>query len=170
MKFVSIPPSTRRPSDCTDRPDGRARPPAIVGHGIDVVSTERIASLIGEHGERALAKLFTTGERAYADASAKRRHEHLAARFAAKEAVLKALGTGLTCGIAWTEIEVVSDEAGKPGLILSGIAAGIAGRLGVEAWHLSLTHDSSLAFASVIAVASADASVVDSAEPTAPAD
>ena len=86
----------------------------IVGHGIDLVEVSRIAELLERHGERFLERCFTAAERGYSDASVKRREEHLAARFAAKEAVLKALGTGWRDGIAWTDIEVVRRPSGQP--------------------------------------------------------
>lgn len=124
--------------------------PSIVGHGVDLVDVPRIARLLAEHSDRFLSRCFTPAEAAYEHGSA-RYHEHLAARFAAKEAVLKALGCGLTSGIHWTEIEVVRDDAGAPGVRLTGEAAAVAARRGIGAWHLSLSHTSSLAMASVIA-------------------
>jgi phosphopantetheine--protein transferase-like protein len=76
----------------------------ILGHGIDLVEIARIQRMLADHGERFLERCFTPAEREYAE-PARRREEHLAARFAAKEAVLKAMGTGLDDGLAWTEIE-----------------------------------------------------------------
>ncbi|MBX3357652.1 MAG: holo-ACP synthase [Phycisphaeraceae bacterium] len=123
---------------------------AIIGHGIDVVEVSRISRLMAENGEAFLERCFTVAERDYAGAS-RRRDEHLAARFAAKEAVMKALGTGWTAGIAWTEIEVTRDAAGVPGIRLSGAAGAAAARAGVGAWHVSLSHTDTTAIASVIA-------------------
>lgn len=123
---------------------------ALVGHGVDLVEVARIARMLDEHGERFLARCFTQAEADYAASSA-RRVEHLAARFAAKEAVLKALGTGLVAGVSWTDIEVVRDDAGKPVLALTGQAARLAERLGARRWHLSLSHTSTHAIASAIA-------------------
>ena len=77
--------------------------------------------------------------------------EHLAARFAAKEAALKALGTGWSEGVGWTDVEVVRDAIGRPGLMVTGKAAEIAAGRGIEAWHVSLTHTGTHAMASVIA-------------------
>jgi holo-[acyl-carrier protein] synthase len=77
----------------------------IIGHGIDIVETARIARLVEEHGEHFLARCFTSTERAYAQ-DKRREIEHLAGRFAAKEAVLKVLGTGLGQGMAWTDVEI----------------------------------------------------------------
>jgi holo-[acyl-carrier protein] synthase len=123
---------------------------AIIGIGVDIVETARIADLLGEHPERFLERCFTPGEQEDSK-SPKRRFEHLAARFAAKEAALKALGTGWSKGIGWTDIEVVKDGAGKPLLNITGKAAEIAIKQGITKWHLSLSHISTHAVASVIA-------------------
>ncbi|MBZ0173346.1 MAG: holo-ACP synthase [Phycisphaerales bacterium] len=123
---------------------------AIIGHGIDAVEVARIAGLLEHRGERFGERCFTPDERAYADSS-KRRVEHYAVRFAAKEAVMKALGTGWAQGVGWTDAEVTRDPSGRPGLLLHGVAARIAAELGVERWSLSLTHTETIAFASVIA-------------------
>ncbi|WP_428389704.1 holo-ACP synthase [Mucisphaera sp.] len=120
-----------------------------VAHGIDLVEVERIRGLLKTHPERFVTRCFTESEAGYA-AGSKRYAEHLAARFAAKEAVLKALGTGLTDGIAWTDVEVTRSAAGRPGIVLSGRAAEVAGDLGIVEWLVSLTHTGSLAMASVI--------------------
>jgi len=123
----------------------------ILGHGVDIVDTDRIARMLDEHGERFLVRCFTQDERDYAAAHPKRRDEHLAARFAAKEAVLKALGTGWSGGIGWTDVEVVRDTDGPPTVRLHGEAAMIAKRQGVQTWWLSLSHIHSHAIASAIA-------------------
>lgn len=124
----------------------------IIGHGIDLVQVERIEGMIARHEERFLDRCFTSRERAYCDQGGQRRAEHYAARFAAKESVLKALGRGLRSGMTWTEIEVVSDAWGRPGIELQGAARSLAEELGVTDWQLSLTHVERLASASVIAV------------------
>ena len=129
----------------------RALAGRVVAHGIDLVEERRILEMVESHGETFLKRVFTPEERAYAVPDGKPRGERLAARFAAKEAVLKALGTGWSGGIAWTDVEVSRDGAGRPGVALSGEAAAVAGRLGIVAWHLSLTHAAGLAVASVIA-------------------
>ena len=123
----------------------------ILGHGLDLTDTDRIARLLEEHGERFLSRCFTAGERAYCDTHAARRAEVYAARFAAKEAVMKALGTGLSGGIQWTDVEVERNAAGKPGVKLHGKAAQIADESGITAWSLSLTHVRGMAAASAIA-------------------
>ncbi|HVZ94764.1 MAG TPA: holo-ACP synthase [Phycisphaerales bacterium] len=122
-----------------------------LAHGIDLVEVARIARMLEEHGERFEKRCFTGGELAYARAS-RRVHEHLAARFAAKEAVLKALGTGLRGGIEWTDIEVEHAAGGAPAIRLHGEAAKIAAGLGIRRWLVSLSHTDKLAIASVIAV------------------
>ena len=122
----------------------------IIGHGVDIVETSRIEQLLGDHPERFLERVFTPGEQADSESN-KRQLEHLAARFAAKEAALKALGTGWSQGIGWTDIEVVRADNGKPSLNITGRAAEIAADLGITSWHISLSHISTHAIASVIA-------------------
>jgi holo-[acyl-carrier protein] synthase len=121
--------------------------------GVDFVGVERIAELLSRHESRFLERCFTPAEQAYADANPKRRTEHLAARFAAKEAVLKALGTGWSGGIGWTDVEVTRNDAGRPGVSLSGRAADIARERGITSWHLSLSHADGYALASAVAEA-----------------
>lgn len=122
----------------------------VLGHGIDLVDIARIERTLNDHSERFLERCFTPAERAYADQS-KRRLEHLAARFAAKEAVMKALGTGWAEGIAWTDIEVEREASGRPVVVLHGPAVQRARDMGVRVWHLSLSHTGTAAVASVIA-------------------
>jgi holo-[acyl-carrier protein] synthase len=124
----------------------------VIGHGIDLVEVSRIGEMMGRHPERFLERVFTEGEAAYCCGSAKRRDEHLAARFAAKEAVLKALGTGWSEGIAWTEVEVVRLATGEPTVQLSGRAAERAAAIGVRGWKISISHTGTHAMASVIAL------------------
>jgi holo-[acyl-carrier protein] synthase len=123
---------------------------AIIGLGVDIVETSRIADLMGNHPERFLERCFTQAEQRDSQ-STKRQLEHLAARFAAKEAALKALGTGWSQGIGWTDIEVVRAESGRPSLKITGRAGEIADERGIASWHLSLSHISTHAVASVIA-------------------
>jgi holo-[acyl-carrier protein] synthase len=122
----------------------------IVGLGIDVVEVARIERHLGpdagERGERFLARCFTPGERAYCDAKL-RAADHYAARFAAKEAAMKALGA--PAGLRFTDIEVTRGD-GPPALLFSGAAAEAAARLGVAAAHLALTHDAGIAAATVV--------------------
>jgi holo-[acyl-carrier protein] synthase len=129
----------------------RETPVSILGHGIDLVEDARIAGMVEEHGDRFIERIFTRGEQADSAAGAGWRAERLAARFAAKEAVLKALGTGWRGGIAWTDVEVVKEPSGRPGVALHGEALAAAGRLGVAHWHLSLSHAGGFSMASAIA-------------------
>ena len=122
----------------------------IVGHGIDIVEVGRIRQLMDRHGDRFLGRCFTASELAYVRRRPKRLAEHLAGRFAAKEAVLKVLGTGLRHGIGWCDIEVVRLPTGQPTLQLAGAAARIARERGIERWMLSLSHISTHATASAI--------------------
>ena len=124
----------------------------ILGHGIDLVDTPRIERLLGEHEQRFLDRVFTAGEREYAESGGKLRVQRYAARFAAKEAVLKVLGTGWSGGIAWTDVEVLREPSGKPTVQLNGEAAAVAEKLGVVEWHISLSHLQGHALASVIGV------------------
>jgi len=124
----------------------------IVNHGIDLVEIARIERMVGEHGERFLHRCFTPREVAYADASPRKRIERLAGRFAAKEAILKALGTGWREGIAWRDMEILPDTLGRPMLTLSGEAAALARRQGIGAWSISITHTEALAMGSAIAL------------------
>jgi len=123
----------------------------IIGHGIDLTSVERIQKLLEDHGDRFLTRCFTADEQAYCH-DRREAPLHYSARFSAKEAVLKALGTGLRFGIQWTDIEVQKDALGQPFLKLHGKAAEIAAKLGITRWLVSLTHTAGMAAASVIAV------------------
>lgn len=117
----------------------------ILGLGTDIVEVQRFSRLIARHGERSLEKLFTYEERrACCDAP-----HRLAARFAAKEAFLKSLGTGLR-GMAWREISIVNDELGAPVLHCSGRAELALQSLGVRSVHVSLSHCRHYAVAQVI--------------------
>jgi holo-[acyl-carrier protein] synthase len=121
----------------------------IVGLGIDLVRIERVSALLKRKGGRALARLFTAAE-AERCAASKHPPESFAARFAAKEAFFKALGTGWGIGGAWTEVEVVSAPSGAPSLRLSGKAAELAAARGTVRIHLSMTHADDTAAAIVV--------------------
>ncbi len=123
---------------------------AIIGTGVDIVETSRIADLMGNHPERFLERCFTSNEQQDSQ-STKRQLEHLSARFAAKEAALKALGTGWSQGIGWTDIEVLKENSGKPVLNITGRAKEIADEMGITKWHLSMSHITTHAIATVIA-------------------
>lgn len=122
----------------------------IVGHGIDIVETSRIRESVQEHGQRFLDRVYTPAELAYCTRGKKRYFEHLAGRFAAKEAVLKVLGTGWRGGIAWTDIEVLPEPSGQPKVRLSGECLRIAESLGIRRWHVSISHIETHATASAI--------------------
>lgn len=114
--------------------------------GIDLIEVERIARSIEQHGERFLRRVYTPAELAECAG----RVTSLAARFAAKEAVSKALGTGIGV-ITWTEIEVRRGPSGEPQLTLHGAAQALAERLSLTEWSLSLSHTGTLASAFVVA-------------------
>jgi len=119
-------------------------------HGIDVIDVPRIATMLEKHGDHFINRCFTKVEQeAAAVSSDHTRAERFAARYAAKEAVLKALGTGLSGGIEWIEIGVIRDD-GAPRIQLIGKAAEIAQKAGIQEWRLSLSHAAGIAFASVI--------------------
>ncbi len=121
----------------------------IVGIGVDIVEVPRIAAAMERRGDRFLSRAFTVAERHYC-ARSQCPERRYAARFAAKEAVMKALGKGWTQGLRFREIEVTRNEDGKPGVALSGSTAARATELGVTAIHLSLTHGLEIALAYVI--------------------
>jgi holo-[acyl-carrier protein] synthase len=121
----------------------------IVGIGIDLVNIERVRSVLDRYGGRFLERVLTVEERAYC-ALHRDPSPRVAARFAAKEAVLKALGTGLAHGIRWQDVEVRCDQQGQPQIQFSGKAADEATVLEVGRIHLSLSHDRDAAIAMVI--------------------
>ncbi len=123
----------------------------IVAHGVDLVDIARIEAMLVALGERFTTRCFTEDERTYADSAARTRAERYAARFACKEAVLKALGTGWREGISWRHIEVRRTPSGQPQVTLSGRCAELADEMGIGGWHVSLSHTRDNAMASVIA-------------------
>ena len=123
----------------------------IVGIGVDATEIERILAIYERNREAFLARVYTPREREYCMAK-KNFGESLAARWAAKEAVMKALGTGWAQGVAWNDIETLNLPTGAPTLELSGGALDVARKLGVVEWKISLTHTKSEAIAYVIAL------------------
>ena len=121
----------------------------IVGTGIDIAEVPRIAQALNRHGERFLHRVYTQGEINYCDSKANR-IERYAARFAAKEAAMKALGTGWNHGVRWRDIEVSRLPGGRPTIKFHGKAAEIAARLGMTNVALSISHTSEQAIAQVI--------------------
>jgi holo-[acyl-carrier protein] synthase len=124
----------------------------IVAHGIDLVDFPRIEQMVKRHGQRFLDRVFTPTEQAYAESN-KDRMQKLAGRFAAKEAVLKLMGTGWRGKIAWTDIEVVNNAVGQPEVGLSGEVEKIAAKLGIKHISVSITHTANFAIASAVALA-----------------
>lgn len=114
------------------------------------MEVDRIEQMLVDHPTKFLSRVFTAGEAAHSTGR-RNRAQHLAARFAAKEAAMKALGTGLTSGVTWHDFEVVTDASGKPALSVTGKAASIARTLRIRAWSVSLTHTRLHAAAVVIA-------------------
>ena len=121
----------------------------IVGTGIDIAEVPRIGQAIERFGERFLQRIFTAGEIRYCDSKANR-VERYAARFAAKEAAMKALGTGWNHGVRWRDCEVVRAPGGRPTMTFHGKAAEFAARLGVRNIALSLSHTTEQAIAQLI--------------------
>ena len=121
----------------------------IVGLGLDIAEIDRIEAAIKRHGAPFIERLFTPAEVSYCERH-KNRFERYAARFAAKEAAMKALGTGWSRGVRWRDIEVAREPGGKPALRLAGAARAIADGLGVKNISLSITHSGNLALAHVI--------------------
>jgi holo-[acyl-carrier protein] synthase len=121
----------------------------IVGTGIDIAEVPRIRQSIDRFGERFLNRIYTVGERRYCDSKANR-VERYAARFAAKEAAMKALGTGWNHGVRWQDCEVARMPGGRPTMVFHGKANEFAARLGVKNAALSISHTAEQAIAQVI--------------------
>jgi holo-[acyl-carrier protein] synthase len=121
----------------------------ILGTGVDIAEVPRIRETIQRFGDRFLQRIFTEGEISYCERRA-RRFESYAARFAAKEAGMKALGTGWSRGVRWRDIEVVRPKGQRPTIQFHGKAAEIANKLGAKNIALSITHTSEQALAHVI--------------------
>lgn len=121
----------------------------ILGTGVDLAEVDRIRDAAERYGARFLERVYTPAEIAYASRKANK-YERFAARFAAKEAGMKAIGTGWRGGVRWQDFEVVNEPSGRPTLRFHGVALQVAQRLGVQRVHLSLTHTGTLALAHVI--------------------
>ena len=124
----------------------------VKSHGVDLVACARLAESIERHGQRFLDRVFTQAEQAYCGGK-KREIEHYAGRFAAKEAVLKVLGTGWRNGINWTDIEIRNQPSGQPKVSLSGRCREIADELGLASIVISISHTDTHAIASAIGLA-----------------
>lgn len=123
----------------------------VIGIGTDIIECLRIAQMIERHGEIFLRRVYTPLEVDYCNAR-KAATQHFAGRWAAKEAVLKAMGTGWAAGISWRDIEVRNDERGRPSITLTGGAREVCDSLGVETMHISISHCRSHATAYALAV------------------
>jgi len=121
----------------------------IVGTGVDLAEVPRIRASIERYGEKFIRRIYTPAEIAYVERKANK-FERYAARFAAKEAGMKAIGTGWRRGVTWQDFEVANLPSGKPTLLLHGVAAGFAEKLGVKHISLSITHTAELGMAHVI--------------------
>lgn len=121
----------------------------IVGIGLDLVKISRVRDLADTWQDRFLDRVYSPAERDYCLARAAP-YASLAGRFAAKEAILKALGTGWSRGIRWQDIEVLNDQAGRPRAVVGGRAAALLREAGVTAVHVSLSHDTDYAVAEAI--------------------
>lgn len=121
----------------------------IAGIGVDLCEVDRIEAAIARHGERFLSRIYTEAERAYCD-SKLNRMERYAGRFAAKEAAMKAIGTGWRRGVAWRDFEVTRVASGQPVMVFHGAAEKIAAGLGVTRALVSITHTKSMAMAQVV--------------------
>jgi holo-[acyl-carrier protein] synthase len=121
----------------------------VIGLGTDLIEIARIAQTLDRFGERFLQRVYTPREIAYC-LGKRSSAESLAARFAAKEAAAKALGTGISRGVGWLDLEVAREPSGKPTMRLTGRAAEIANALGVARISVSLTHSKDIALAVVV--------------------
>ena len=121
----------------------------IVGMGVDIAEVGRVRGVIERQGERFLKRVYTEKEIAYCERS-KNKYERYAGRFAAKEAAMKALGTGWRAGVRWVDLEVVRHPSGRPAMELKGEARKIADRMGVKHIAMSITHTEEQAMAQVI--------------------
>jgi len=124
---------------------------AVVGHGVDVIEVDRIRRMMADHPERFVQRTYTEKEIAYADRE-KRRAEVYAGRFAAKEAVMKVLGTGWRRGVAFREIEILQHPSGEPYVVLHGRTAEVAQARGIARLWISISHIREIAMASAIGV------------------
>ena len=121
----------------------------ILGTGVDLAEVSRIKASIERYGEKFIRRVYTPAEIAYVERKANK-YQRYAARFAAKEAGMKAIGTGWRRGVTWQDFEVANLPSGKPTLLLHGVAADFAGKLGVKNISLSITHTAELGMAHVI--------------------
>ena len=125
----------------------------IVSAGVDLIEVERIQKALedGQIGKRLRDRVFTEREIAYCERKRRGKYESYAGRFAAKEAVMKALGRGWGARVRWLDIEVARARSGKPGIVLHDKTAGLAAELGIRRWALSISHTAQYGLAYVVA-------------------
>lgn len=123
----------------------------VVGIGTDIIECDRIEQMLAKHGDVFLARVYTAGEIEYCSGR-KAAIQHYAGRWAAKEAVLKALGTGWAHGIQWTDVEVVNQQGGKPNIVLTGVAKELSAQQGIRQMMISISHCKSYAVAYATAI------------------
>ncbi|WP_299468236.1 holo-ACP synthase [uncultured Gimesia sp.] len=123
----------------------------IVGLGTDIVEISRIGQMIERHGDTFLNRVFTENENAYCG-SKKHKEQHYAGRWAAKEAVMKTLGTGFIKGIGWKEIEIINLKSGKPTVVISGGVETHAAEMGIQEILITISHSREFATATAIAL------------------
>jgi holo-[acyl-carrier protein] synthase len=127
-------------------------PMRIIGIGTDITECERIARMLERHPESFVERVFTDAENAYCSRGKRQSVEHYTGRWAAKEAVLKALGTGWSSGITWRDVEILNEPGGKPFVRLTGAAAEIAHEKGIAEIQISISHCVSHAVAFAVAI------------------
>jgi holo-[acyl-carrier protein] synthase len=135
----------------------------IVGLGTDIVEIVRIGQMIERHGEHFLQRVFTEDEIRYCQ-KRKESYQHFAGRWAAKEAVMKTLGTGWTRGVGWLDIEVATKRSGQPVVVIKGTARDIATQLGIDEVLITISHCRAYATATAIALRHADSSPSESSD------
>ena len=128
----------------------------IVGLGTDIIEIVRIGQMIERHGELFLTRVYTEGEIRYCQRR-KEMFQHFAGRWAAKEAVMKTLGTGWTRGVSWTDIAVSTQQSGQPTIQVCGGAGDLARKMGIDEFLITISHCRSYATATAIAVRNEDA-------------
>ncbi len=138
-------------SSATQPPQAQPNLGAVIGIGTDIIECSRITQMIDKHGDVFLRRVYTEEEIEYCSGR-KAAHQHYAGRWAAKEAALKALGTGWAQGIQWTEVEVINQQGGKPIMVLSGKALEISSQQGILEMMISISHCKQYATAYATAV------------------
>lgn len=123
----------------------------IVGLGTDIVEVDRMARMIADHGDHFLERVFTPGEIAHC-CGRKEAAQHFAGRWAAKESVMKVLGTGFTKEVGWTDIEVCTQPSGQPVIVLRGTTLELAARRGITSILISISHTKAYATATAVGV------------------